>query len=55
MWLAIINNKSTKSCLVAIGVVAGTMGAWAEAGDVKTNIDVDFSNAIYDVWADDEE
>lgn len=35
-----------KSCLVAIGMVAGTMGAWADAGDVTTNIDIDFSNAI---------
>lgn len=35
-----------KSCLVAIGLVAGTMGAWADAGDVTTNIDIDFSNAI---------
>ena len=35
-----------KTLLVATGLLAGTLSSWAEAGDVKTNIDIDFSNAI---------
>ncbi|MBQ9640624.1 MAG: hypothetical protein IJV06_03585 [Bacteroidaceae bacterium] len=34
-----------KTLLVAAGLL-GSNGAWAEAGDVTTNVDIDFSNAI---------
>ena len=37
-----------KMCMVAIGLAMGTTGAWADTGDVTTNADIDFSNAISD-------
>ena len=36
----------TKSLLVAAGLCAGANAAWAAVGDVTTNADIDFSNAI---------
>lgn len=37
-----------KSFLMTGGLVMGTVGAWANAGDVKTNVFIDFSNEITD-------
>ena len=37
-----------KMCMVAIGLAMGTTRAWADTGDVTTNADIDFSNAISD-------
>ncbi len=45
----LINMKRNllKTLLVAVGMVVG-MNAWAAVGDVTTNVDIDFSNAITD-------
>ena len=40
-------RKSTiKSLLLGLLMTAGASSAWAAAGDVTTNVDIDFSNAI---------
>ena len=40
-------RKSTiKSLLLGLLMTAGASSAWAKAGDVTTNADIDFSNAI---------
>lgn len=37
-----------RTMVVGVGMLAGTMGAWAAEGDVTTNADIDFSNPITD-------
>lgn len=35
-----------KTILVAVGMATGTTGVWAATGDITTNVNIDFSNAI---------